>query len=225
VEMDSDVRDYLLSGLEDYPAGQRYTPEVAILELYQQADPRASPGQIQRIGDILQLHRNITTLLEDRRILRLEDGVAGPENAWGLAPNLMEAKKNLDLLLQQQVRLHGSRFSQRSYEIASLLASPQAGVQLDMAALKKTLQLPADFSLTELKRVMEVLRKSNADPRGGTYQKFLLNAFEDPSSLEARRARSLLTLIEFMEAVKSVGGNEKLWGELISAHVARFYGP
>ncbi|MGZ5279526.1 MAG: hypothetical protein ACXWC9_06270 [Pseudobdellovibrionaceae bacterium] len=235
----SSPSDYFISLLED--AGpMALKPQVAFLQVYRDADPFASHEQIKVIDDVLKLHRVEMTLREDIENLRSNNGNAGPKDARGLAPNLLQAHQNLHELLQNQVSLHGGKFPRRSYEAASKLFAkndpdirvlsnmkiftgwknvpPEISIRLE--SLKTRIGLLKEFPAENFYQAMLALQRSNQDPQGGSYETFLVRAFEKPASSPVlTQILNLRTMIEFIEAKQ----DESAWSDLLKDHERRLF--
>jgi len=230
--------DIIIKSMEN-PWPTALPPLLAYVSLYRSFDKRVAASEAALVEKALKLRRLEMALDEVVHDLRASGGQAGPLDARGLAPSLQETQKNLRDILDQQVRLYGARFPLRSFETASVLSRKDPiwyalgdlrqrdpsekippGLVYSLNALKVRLGLPESFSNSELIRVMTILRQSNENPEGQSYQTFLLQAFGNPETNNAFvQILNLRTLIELIEADQ----NQTLYLEMLDKYEKRLF--
>jgi len=205
------------------------SPQQSVIRVYRDLDPDLSIEQTALAHYILESSKKEMGLRYAIENLRSDGGGAGPRNAGGLAPSIAEAKQNIANIFNQQIKLYGNQFPQKSYQILfdlvraadpvvypigekmskfeiANLSDPSKPVRKEISLLltdlKRKLELPNHFPNEKLINIRRELVKSvHEDFIQYKYQNFLIRMFENQATDAAiRQIMQLNDLIQLAEA-------------------------
>jgi hypothetical protein len=190
----------------DDSSPSQLTPDLAIVRIYRDLDPELSPALYDLAQALLTANRIIVTLRHDGvRFFSQRNVIFGTREAWDLAEDLPQAKKQLRRLQDDEITGYSSLFSRKSFDLAARLLASEPPMQPEFDAsvlaavkLRDRLQLPPSFDIHLMRRALQNVRRSS------NYEEFLLLTFDpQDGNLAARKYRWLKQIIDYAEALQS----------------------
>lgn len=193
--------------------------DMSVVRVLRDLDPELTPDQLQMATMILSIYSlEVMMKLDLEEQFEAREHAWGSKEAWNLAPNLTDARKNYRLLLDTALK-YSNHMSQSGFELAQKLFVDQGQI---METLRRVLPVNLNGQAAnpeDLKQVKELIAKLGLDSSTSpdtvfnliratsygqpSYELFLMRHFgpEQDKILFERTLKGLKLIIELGEVV------------------------